>query len=644
MSKGNRLRIFLICTLIITLFVIYIPVLATQFYHEWSDAPKAADGAMHMTTGYQENKKIYLDGQWVFYWKQLLITEPGLPNHPYLILEVPDKWSRYKVDGEYLPAGGYGSYRLIITGLTNKESVTIDIPDFDGAYRIYLDGKLTAETGTISKNSQGVYTNPTIAHYPVTLSGKTEHEVIIEVATSRFAGLYKTPVLSDYHQTVLEEAIRTDARLILFGIAVFSFISLLTTTAAMFHLKFHSFWMPVMLFFILLRIMLTSEFYGFWQPLLFFNIPYESMHEMMYFTTFVMKYLLIFLIQEQCGIHISKMEKLGFLGLYLILFLIFLITPDQIYGNYLSNIIPALTYALDIFLFVKIYRARSEMKKFGMIVFLSSVLVTVGLSVDSYYLSGVIYMNMSMALLICLSLFLLIMNGVYTLRVRGLYGDYIQSSMQLEFANKMTAVQKHYYAAVNEQMAEVREIKHDFRHIIGVMSRLTEEKQYDELNAFLNEYSQKTNMEQLSVFCENIIANSIIGFYYIKAKEKGIYFESLCSIDSQNTVNDSDLCIILGNALENAFDACCQMQAGDNPFISISMHTVNNQQLLKVKNSYRGALKTSDGRLSSSKQGKSHGLGLQNIERIVSSYGGFIKIEYNESAFILMSAIPEKGI
>jgi len=644
MSKEKRLGIFLICTLIVTLLVIYIPVAATQYYHEWSGAPKASDGTIHMKDGYPENKKIYLDGQWEFYWKQLLITEPGHPNQPDLLLGVPDKWSRYKVDGEYLPAGGYGSYRLLITGLANKKSVTVDIPDFDGAYRIYLDGQLTAETGILSKDSQAVYTNPTIGHYPVTLSEKPEHEVIIEVATSRFAGLYKTPVLSDYHQTVLEAANRTDARFILFGIAVFSFISLLTTTAAMVHLKFHSFWMPVMLFFILLRIMLTSEFYGFWQPLLFFNMPYESMHELMYFTTFVMKYLMLFLIQEQSGIRITGRAKLGFLGFYLILFLIFLITPDQIYGNYLSNVIPVLTYVLDIFLFVKIYRGRSKIEKFGLIVILSSVLVTIGLSIDSYYLSGVIYMNMSMALLICLSLFLLLMNGVYTLRVRDLYGDYIQSGMQLDFANKMTTVQKHYYAAVNDQMAEVREIKHDFRHIIGAMSRLTEEKRFDELTAFLNEYSQKTDMEQLPVFCENIIANSIIGYYCIKSKEKGISFESLCSIDSQNTVTDSDLCIILGNALENAVEACSRMQAGDHPFLSISMHTVNKQQLLKVKNSYRGALKTSDGRLSTLKEEKSHGLGLQNIERIVASYGGFIKIEYSESDFTLMAAIPEKGV
>jgi len=375
--------------------------------------------------------------------------------------------------------------------------------------------------------------------------------------------------------------------------------------------------------------------------LLFFNLPYESTNELMYFTTFVMKYLLIFLVQEQCGIQISKRDKLGFLAYYLLLYLIFLFMPEQIYSNYLSNLIPALTYVLDIYLFIKVYRGQSEIKKFGTIVFISAMLVIIGLTLDSYYISGIIYMNMSLALLVCLSAFLLIMNWVYTLRVGDLYDDLTQSSSRLDFANSQIAMQKQYYAALSEQMSEVREIKHDFRHIIGAMSRLADESRFADLTSFLNEYSQKTESERLPVFCENIVANSIIGYYCLRAREHGILFDSHCKIDRQNAISDSDLCIVLGNALENAIDACLRMKSGDSQFVSIGMGTMNKQQLLKVKNSYSGGLETRDGRYVSSKEEKSHGLGLRNIEKVVVSYGGFIRIEHNENEFTLMAAIPD---
>ena len=643
MIKSKQQRLFLIIGLILSVMIIFLPVIYTQFYHELTGASLAVNGILHISSENKDrqNHRIYVDGQWAFYWQQLLVTEPEPHGQPDLMMNVPDKWSRYSLDGQKLPIAGYGSYRLILTGLAYEEAVTVEIPNFGGAYRVFLDGQLTAKSGTLSKESGRIFTVPTTEQYPVILNDSTVHEIIIEVATSKFSGLYMTPELNVYQQIIREKSTRTAIRFILFGIALFSFISLLATYATMVQRKFNSLWLPVMIFFILIRIMLTSEFYGFWQPLLFFNLPYESTNELMYFTTFVVKYLLIFLVQEQCSIQISKRAKIGFLVYYVLLYLVFIFIPEQIYSNYLSNLIPALTYVLDIYLFTKIYKGQSEINKYGTIVFISAMLVIIGLTLESYYISGIIYMNMSLAQLACLSAFLLFMNWVYTLRVGDLHDDLTQSSSRLDFANNQIAMQKQYYAALSEQMAEIRGIKHDFRHIIGAMSRLADENKFTDLTSFLNEYSQKTESERLPVFCENIVANSIIGYYCLCAKENGILFDCRCKIDHQNTISDSDLCIVLGNALENAIDACLRMKSDDNQFVSISMGTMNKQQLLKVKNSYSGGLETRDGRYISSKEEKSHGYGLRNIEKVVSSYGGFIKIEHSENEFTLMAAIPD---
>ena len=643
MINAKQQRLFLVIGLVLSAMIIFLPVMYTRYYHELTGAPLAVNGTLHVSSEFKDREKhrIYLDGQWAFYWKQLLVTEPELQGQPELILNVPDKWSRYQVDGHNLPTAGYGSYKLTLTGLVYEDAITADIPNFGGAYQVFLDGRLAAKSGSLSKDPGRVFTVPTVERYPVILNDGTVHEVIIEVATSRFSGLYMTPELNDYQQIMREDSTRTAIRFILFGIALFSFISLLATYATMVQRKFNSLWLPVMIFFILIRIMLTSEFYGFWQPLLFFNLPYESTNELMYFTTFVMKYLLLFLVQEQCGINISKRAEIGFLAYYVLLFLIFLFLPDQIYSNYLSNIIPTLTYVLDIYLFIKVYQGLAEIRKFGLIVFISAMLVIIGLTLDSYYISGIIYMNLSLALLFCLSWFLLIMNWVYTLRVGDLHDNLTQTASRLDFANSQIIMQKQYYAALSEQMTEVREIKHDFRHIIGAMSRLADESRFTDLTSFLNEYSQKTDRERLPLFCENIVANSIIGYYSLRAKEHGIHFDSHCKIDHQNAISDSDLCIVLGNALENAIDACLRMKGGDSQFVSINMGTLNKQQLLKVKNSYSGGLETRDGRYISSKVEKSHGFGLRNIEKVVVSYGGFIKIEHSENEFTLMVAIPD---
>jgi signal transduction histidine kinase len=52
-------------------------------------------------------------------------------------------------------------------------------------------------------------------------------------------------------------------------------------------------------------------------------------------------------------------------------------------------------------------------------------------------------------------------------------------------------------------------------------------------------------------------------------------------------------------------------------------------------------LKIKDGKYISIKDGNSHGFGIRNMIKVVEAYGGFVKLEHNESAFTLMVAIPE---
>ena len=642
MVKNKYREVLLICGLIMTLFSIYLPVVGTHFYHNITGAAEAVKGSMNLSKVDPSVGKTYLDGQWEFYWNRFITEESEKNLKPDLMMKVPDEWSHYKVKEKSLPASGFASYKLTLVGLSYDKALTLYIPDFGGTYRVFINGKLASESGIISKNSDKIFTVPKADLYPVTLSYDTTQEVVIEVATTRFSGLYMTPVLGDYHDIVNENNFRNAVKLILFGIALFSFLSLITMFMRSVRRKLHSFWMPIMILCILIRIMMTTEFYSFWQPLLFFNLSYESTNELMYLVTFMLKYMLIFLVQEQCGIRFRKKEKMAFLIFYSLLYLTYLLVPQNIYNHYLSVVIPMLTFSLDIFLFIKIYQGREKLMKFGMVVFLGTSLIIIGLAIDSYYINGKIYINMSLTMIFLFVVFLIIMSWVYTMRVGDLYDDFTISSSSLELAQKQINMQKEYYDTLRRQMNEIREIKHDINHFIGVMSQLAEEGKLDRLRMFLREYCEKVKMDQLPVFCQHTIANSIIGYYYLRAKEYGIPFESQCNTCGYLPVSDSDLCIILGNSLENAVYACRQIDPSMTRFVSMEMGNMKGQWLIKVTNSYNGELKISDGRYISLKGGNSHGLGIRNIEKIVEAYRGFIKIEHNEKVFTLMIAVPEK--
>ena len=65
--------------------------------------------------------------------------------------------------------------------------------------------------------------------------------------------------------------------------------------------------------------------------------------------------------------------------------------------------------------------------------------------------------------------------------------------------------------------------------------------------------------------------------------------------DKHLPVSDTDICIILGNLLENAYEACMRQKRGER-FIKIRLHHTGDVLIVMVENSYEGpcAEKTED--------------------------------------------------
>ena len=94
-SKGILLGGF-----VMTLLLIFLPVIYTNYYHNITGAPKAKNGIVDLSKVGLGHDKIYLDGQWEFYWNSFIVSEHRQYTKSDLIIEVPDEWSEYKIDGE----------------------------------------------------------------------------------------------------------------------------------------------------------------------------------------------------------------------------------------------------------------------------------------------------------------------------------------------------------------------------------------------------------------------------------------------------------------------------------------------------------------------------------------------------------------
>lgn len=98
------------------------------------------------------NHKIPLDGEWFFYWDQL-ISPAEVYKSKGEIVNFPYRWTD-KRNGKSLPAFGYASYSLTILLPKTDDYLRIAMPEVYTAYKLYINGYKVASNGKVSKTAQ----------------------------------------------------------------------------------------------------------------------------------------------------------------------------------------------------------------------------------------------------------------------------------------------------------------------------------------------------------------------------------------------------------------------------------------------------------------------------------------------------------
>ncbi len=111
--------------------------------------PTANNGQIDLRNTNLSNK-VALDGQWAFYWNQLIYPTTTSAGKAQLV-NFPVKWNNLIIDGKKLPSFGYATYKLTILLPKSKDIYKITMPDVYCAYRLYLNGVMVAENGKVGK-------------------------------------------------------------------------------------------------------------------------------------------------------------------------------------------------------------------------------------------------------------------------------------------------------------------------------------------------------------------------------------------------------------------------------------------------------------------------------------------------------------
>ena len=197
---------------------------------------------------------------------------------------------------------------------------------------------------------------------------------------------------------------------------------------------------------------------------------------------------------------------------------------------------------------------------------------------------------------------------------------------------------------LHKQVEEVEHIyktmrgwRHDYHNHLQSLKVKLNQHQIEEASLYLNELEKDLNDISLLVESGNVNVDAILNSKLSLAKDKGIDLNVKVVVPDPFPLKDTDICVLLGNLIDNAIEACEKVK--ENPFIRLYIGIYKNQLYISVSNATSELVRKMDEEYITNKRGN-HGHGLKRINNIVEKYDGFISRNNEPGVFVSEIMIP----
>jgi sensor histidine kinase regulating citrate/malate metabolism len=173
----------------------------------------------------------------------------------------------------------------------------------------------------------------------------------------------------------------------------------------------------------------------------------------------------------------------------------------------------------------------------------------------------------------------------------------------------------------------IRRIRHDLKQHFEVALTMLHYGKVAEATQYLETYNN-TVLEGISnrVFCNNDVVNYVINSKCRICKERGIKTYLYITNDIP-AFSDLDMCVLLGNALDNAIEGIAPT---GNREIHLELRIIENFFMISIKNTIsRSVLENNPKLISTKMENEQHGLGILSMKEVIKKYNG--SIEFYES-------------
>lgn len=207
---------------------------------------------------------------------------------------------------------------------------------------------------------------------------------------------------------------------------------------------------------------------------------------------------------------------------------------------------------------------------------------------------------------------------------------------QLKALNQNTKghlkLQSLQYNALLDSIEASKIMRHDTKHHINTLLQFLAVKDIDSALTYINEINDSVSENVPVTYCANPFINATVNYYLSLANKRGINVTHKIDLSTDSPFPNEDLCILIGNILENALDAATLVPQDQSPFIYVKGKWIESQFIFSVQNSFDNTVEELDGIYISTKH-DDPGIGITSIKKIVTKYNGSIHISHHDHIF-----------
>ncbi len=233
---------------------------------------------------------------------------------------------------------------------------------------------------------------------------------------------------------------------------------------------------------------------------------------------------------------------------------------------------------------------------------------------------------------------LLIIANLLILFVIDKQETHLRTTERLLFAEAHIKNQLSHYSELYTQQEALKKFRHDSKNFYTSLISKLETLSVQEALDYVKDKIEIDVFDNNTINSGHPVIDAIIYSKNLSAQKQGAAINSNIKITTKIRVDELELGVLIGNALDNAIEAVSQLNETESRVIELNILSSGDMLSIEVSNKTNSNIDTVN-LITSKKDKRMHGYGINSIEAITTKYKGNLSISCENNTFILSTIL-----